>query len=181
MPAPAKVSEDHRWDGSHRSKQVQRRQNRKADSRSDLDSWIFDRSAVRQSQLHIVAADFGTSITASERQATEIELLRGEERTRRNLPRRGKFHGPCIRQGLVPREPEIQHGESRRRAIMEGTQEYLAEKFIDAQSKRRPGRHRPRQMARNFGAGIRKVRHHLRSRTDRKYRLPSVAMTSKEP
>jgi hypothetical protein len=37
----------------------------------------------------IVAADFGTSITASERQATEIELLRGEERTRRNLPRRG--------------------------------------------------------------------------------------------
>ena len=129
----------------------------------------------------IVAADFGTSITASERQATEIELLRGEERTRRNLPRRGKFHGPCIRQGLVPREPEIQHGESRRRAIMEGTQEYLAEKFIDAQSKRRPGRYRPRQMARNFGAGIRKVRHHLRSRTDRKYRLPSVAMTSKEP
>ena len=31
----------------------------------------------------VVAADFGTALTASERQATEIELLRGEERTRR--------------------------------------------------------------------------------------------------
>jgi hypothetical protein len=32
----------------------------------------------------------------------------------------------------------------------EGTREWLTERFIDAQNRRRPGRYVPRQMAKNF-------------------------------
>ena len=65
----------------------------------------------------IVAADLGAAIAASERDAAEIELLRGEQRAGRRLAGRGDFQRPCIRQRLVAREPEIQRGEFAGRPV----------------------------------------------------------------
>jgi hypothetical protein len=59
----------------------------------------------------VIAADLGAAIAAPERDAAEIELLRGEERAGRSLTGGGKFQRPCIRERLIAREPETQRGE----------------------------------------------------------------------
>ena len=65
----------------------------------------------------VVAADLGAAIAAAERSTPEIELLRQEQRTRRDLACSGELHRPGIGDGLVAGEPEIQRREFFGRAV----------------------------------------------------------------
>src|SRR6478735_7424272 len=65
----------------------------------------------------VVAADLGRAIAPAESRAAEIELLRDEQRPRCRLAGGGELERPGVVEGLVAREPEVQHREVRRGAV----------------------------------------------------------------